>query len=187
MLQNENLSKLDELSESAKELENDGAKFMDPGSKRKRGRPKGPSKTQAEATKAERVEAAPQGPPTTEIVRPVITLLSGWTARLVKDDRAAMLPEEQETITVCTAGLIDKYAMSLGKYAVEIAFAATVGAYGLRVIAINETNKEDRRKRERDQFGGPDPRANGASGPGRPVARVEAKPDPRAYTQDIAL
>ncbi len=149
----ENSEKISELAAEAKELENEGAKFMDPGAKR-RGRPKGSSKktVKAESTPENTPDNTPPMPPTTEIVRPVITLMSGWTSRMVKDERAKMLPEEAETITICTAALIDKYAMSLGKYAVEIAFAATLGAYTLRVIAINETNKEDRAKKEREPF-----------------------------------
>jgi hypothetical protein len=87
------------------------------------------------------------GPPTIDIIKPVVHLASGWVKRIVKDEKAGMLPEEEEGIAMATAALIDKYAMSLGKYAVEISFAALVGAYAVRVIAINETNKEDARNR----------------------------------------
>ncbi len=146
--------KVADLAKDAKDLESDGAKFMDPGAKR-RGRPKGSTKPKTATSSAESTTQAspePQGPPTVDIVRPAIKIIGAWVPRLVKDDRAKMMPEEEEQIAICTAALVDKYAMSLGKYAVELGFLFVCGAYSMRVIAINEDNKEKRAKSEREPF-----------------------------------
>ena len=179
MLESSN-PKIEELAKDAKSIESDGAKFMDPGSKRRgRGRPAGSKKT--DPGPQPQPEPQMQGPATVEIVRPMMHLVSGWVPRIVQDERAAMKPEELEAITVCTAALFDKYALTLGKYAVEIAFLGTMGAYVLRVYAIHETNKQDRAKREREPFGKSQPdRTTTGTGTGfdRPQTRQSEFPAP---------
>lgn len=155
--------KLSDLAEDAKELENDGAKFMDPGAKRKgRGRPKGStgSKKAPEVTiEPPKDQQLPPPIPTTEMIRPFVEMLSAAMGRGFENKKAEMTSQEMDAITASTAMLADKWLpVMAGQYAAEFMFFTSVIVYGGRLYVIRSENIAAKRKRERDQFGG----ANGA-------------------------
>lgn len=170
MLKDEN-PKIEELAHEAASLEGEGAKFMNPGEKRKRGRPHGSTKKKTEGSsegpKMPPPET-PQGMPTKDMVKPYIQLLSSTMGKVLDDKRAEMSEVELEAITNSTASMCDKYLPIIaGQYAVELMWFTTVMVYGARIYVIRSEKIAERRERERRE-----PYVNGSAGQPRPSQQV---------------
>jgi len=169
MLNNEN-SKVEELAREAAQVEDEGAKFMNPGEKKKRGRPAGSTKKksqdQGQATQPPPQQEIPEMP-TKDMVKPYIQLLSSTMGKVLDDRRAEMSEVELEAITNSTAAMCDKYLPIIaGQYAIELMWFTTVMVYGARVYVIRSEKVAERRERERRE-----PYVNGA------VSNGEARPN----------
>ena len=175
MLDDKN-TKVEDLAREAAQLENDGAKFMNPGEKRKRGRPAGSTKKKTEAgpTAGPQPPQEPQGMPTKDMVKPYIQLLSSTMGKVLDDSKAEMSEVELEAITNSTAAMCDKYLPIIaGQYAIELMWFTTVMVYGARVYVIRSEKIAERRERERRE-----PYVNGAAGQSRPSGPQHAGPRP---------
>lgn len=137
-------SRISELAEKAKEQEQ-STPFMEPGQKQKKGpgRPKGSSKKAepkiGQASQAKPDPEAPPPIPTSQVIKPVVNLLSAAGAAYCEDERGRMKPEELENGATALGMVIDKWAPDLiNKWGPEIMCGMVFGQYGLRVMAIKK-------------------------------------------------
>lgn len=152
---------LSSLAAQAKEQEQTtGGQFMSPGTKKKGGARPGAGRKPKDSTGGAQgaSQAQPNQPPlpppipTKDIVRPVIEIMSSWTSRMIKDDRAKMNEEEKEAIVTSGAMVLDKWApYMMGAFGPEIMFISVLSMWGTRVYAIHTVNESEKRKREREQ------------------------------------
>lgn len=147
-------SKLTELSKNAADQAGEG-QFMNPGQKVKkpRGRPKGSGSAKQENKKIGEAQDAQKSEepqiPTSEVIKPLINLISVGGAAYAGDDRARMKPEELEAGAMALGLVMDKYLPDmLNKYGPEIMCCMVFGQYGLRVMAIKKINDIENAKKQ---------------------------------------
>lgn len=131
--------RIDEIKDSAREAEKESAKFMEPGTKIKkgRGRPKKETKT-----KDEPVTQTPQIP-TSEFMKPVLQIMSSAAAGWAGDPRAQMTPEETDGMALGFGALFDKYFPGgIEKYGPEITCLFFAGSYGLRIWSLKQAKEK---------------------------------------------
>lgn len=138
---------LSDLAEKAKLVEKDSPGLMNPGEKaapKKRGRPLGSTKTQTQSATVPTSVGSSDQPiqnqiATREIVLPFVKLTSKACGAYVGDKRAEMNHEELEAVARALGLVADKWMPVLGKdYGPEVLLATTLGAYGMRVVAMKK-------------------------------------------------
>jgi len=138
--------RIDEIKDSAREAEKESAKFMEPGTKIKkgRGRPKKETKTKDEPAPqaAQPVSQTPQIP-TSEFMKPVLQIMSSAAAGWAGDPRAQMTPEETDGMALGFGALFDKYFPGgIEKYGPEITCLFFAGSYGLRIWSLKQAKEK---------------------------------------------
>jgi len=143
--------KISELVEKAKLAESDSTNLMEPGSKIKRGRgrpPKSESKDKPTEPKQPHLQAVPKADQiaTREIVLPLVKLTSKAAGAYVGDKRGEMTSEELEAAARALSLVADKWMPLLGsQYGPEVLLATTLGAYGMRVVALKKVLDEEKK------------------------------------------
>lgn len=83
--------------------------------------------------------------PSKEVVKPLITVIDGWTQRMI-DAKCAMKPEEADGMATGLGLILDKYMPTvMDKYAPEFVFFSCASAWGLRCYAIAKTKQDAKR------------------------------------------
>lgn len=159
-----NTEKLSGLAQSARAIESEGAGFMEPGTKVKRGpgRPKkdptlksAPTQNNQTSPGAVSGSAQPGQPvqpviPTAKIVRPVITLISKTGARIVEEPKAEMSPEEFDDIATAAGLVLEKWMPTVSQaYGAELYLAMGFATWGTRLMAIRAAKKAEKEEIER--------------------------------------
>lgn len=144
-----------ELKDQAKTDESNGKGFMKPGARSKPGRKSNAErarlKAEAEArgeTKSEPQQKA-QGIPTSEIVKPLVKLMSTAAEAWCEDQRAAMSAGELEAGANALGMLLDKWGPDMvTKWGPEIMCGMVFGQYGLRVYALKKLKAFEEMEKE---------------------------------------
>ena len=148
----QDLSKLSQLSQDAKILDQDQS-FMDAGTKVKKSRGR-PRKDDSQKTSAFSTSQAPKVEgtsaqetiviPSKEIAKPVIKVISSVGESLAEDSRARMSSDEIEACSEALGLVLDKYAPKIMKdYGPEMVLGITLGQYGLRILALKKMKQEE--------------------------------------------
>lgn len=113
---------------------------------KKRGRPPGSKKTtQSETSQTEATKPQFQGPPTKDIIKPLVNVLSVGVAGWIDDERAIMKPQELDSAATALGMLIDKWMPNvLDKYGPEVMCLMVFGQYGIRVMALKKVKAIDK-------------------------------------------
>lgn len=141
-------SPISKLVEKAREAETQTVNLMEPGSKIKRGRGRPPK------TDTTPKDLSPKNPPkqapdqiqTREIVLPLVKLTSKAAGAYVGDKRAEMNHEELEAAARALGLVADKWMPLMGQqYGPEVLLLTTLGAYGMRVVALKAVLEEEKK------------------------------------------
>lgn len=141
------MEKIEEIKEAAKEADKSTGGFMEPGTKvkGKPGRKPGQKnkKPESEPSQSKPEPQQVQGPPTSELLKPGLSLISEGAARWCKHKDAQMTPQELDMGAQLLGQLMDKYAPNaLTKYGLEITCAVVFAGYGIRVLKIKRAMVE---------------------------------------------
>ncbi len=157
MIQNTPQEKLNKMAEDVKSVEGDSS-FMQPGEKKKRGRPKGWKKETGPQIGAQPTQAMVGINDNTEtfkkILGPLWETVSAAAGELTGEDEARMKPQELEFITQSSSACINQYfPNALGQHANLLLFITVSSIYSGRVwllyqakLKIIQMEKEKRIK-----------------------------------------
>ena len=173
---------IDEIKDSAAQGEAEGSGFMDPGTKKKRGKykkreskkdaPKQASGPSSDDQKAEQAQI-----PTKQILMPLVALGSSAAAKWADDPRAAMAPAEMECVATVAGQLIDKWIPNvLDKYGLEAMFVIVLSQYTVRVVQLKRARDLDKGARGITGNQNPAPFS-----PQSQASEPEAMPHPHGY------
>ena len=162
-----NGAKLSSLANDAAEIEKTSGGFMEPGLKRKRGRPAGSKKKSDEGHSGQTIGglsgpspsgtgAAPSVDPIAELM-PLTTALtsfySGFLVQIAEDERARLDKTTSDTLSHTTAVCMNQYfPNAMGKHASLVVLLCIIGqtsftAYQLRKENLAKLMKEAEAKR----------------------------------------
>lgn len=153
------VSKIATLAGQAKAVESEGAGFMQPGLKKKRGRPrKTPGEQKAEALGLGQPAApglngsgasAPPPIPSKKIAEPAVKLLSKLGAGVAGHPKAEMTTDELEAISEACGMVLDKWMpVVAGQYGPELFLTMALASWGTRVYAIRKVVEQEQAERE---------------------------------------
>jgi len=156
------ITKSDEIIQAAKESEENNPKtFMEPQVRTTKKKPGRPPKDKIKSTdkideSIKTQSSEPVNPkfniPTKALCYPIVRGISTLSAQYVGDRRAAMIPDEVESMTDAFAMVIDKYMPdAMSKYGPEIYLASNLAMYGSRLLALKKLIEQEQKMRMQSQ------------------------------------
>lgn len=153
--------KLEKLAQDAAQ-EKGAASFMDPGSKKKRGRPPGSKNKAAGSTGAAREPDEILPPPDMEkeretlkpVIAPVFNLMSLAGVKIAEDERAAINENTQTMMTHCAAGCVAKYLPGISQHADAICLSLMMTNWMMTVWLLRRENLAKMREEVRSRQNG---------------------------------
>lgn len=171
--------RIDEIKESAKEVEGTGNP-VEPGTKvkgkpgRKPGQKNKPKSEPLGASEEAKSSSEEINVPTKEILKPGLMLISKSCQQWARHEKAAMTDGELETIAQLMGNLFDKYApQAFSKYGLEITCAVVISQYGLRVVQLKRAVDEHERNQHFKEK------------PPEPVSTENLKPEVRPWEPTV--
>jgi len=146
--------KLKEIAEKAKESEKQvGGGIMTPGSKQKRGPGRPPKAKPTDSKPVDKpadagaeVRPQAQGISSKRIAEPVVKLASKAAGAYVGDTRAEMTSKELDDVAESLGLVLEKWMPLLSSnYGPEVLLVTTLGAYGVRVMALKRAVEESKK------------------------------------------
>lgn len=146
-------SKLENLASDAASIEKEAGGFMQPGEKRRRGRPR----KDPNAPPKEQAQPNPQVkdpiPEIKTLTKPVVGLYSNVLVMYAEDEKAALNDQVQEALSETSAQCLHQYFPdTFGKHTALIVLTLTVGSTFLNAWRIRKENiekmKEEKAHRE---------------------------------------
>lgn len=152
--------KLEKLASDAAQ-EKGAASFMDPGAKKKRGRPKGSVKKETEAPRAREPDAI-LPPPDMEkeretlkpVLAPVFNLMSMAGVKIAEDEKAAIPEATQVMMTHCASGCVAKYLPGISQHADAICLSLMMSNWAMTVWLLRRENLARMREEIREKQNG---------------------------------
>ena len=145
--------KIKEIAEKARDVEKTVGGPMSPGEKKRgRGRPPKATPDRSQATPGVATPGAAPGAATPgqmisskRIAEPFVKLVSKAGGVYAGDARAEMTPKELEDVAESLGLVLDKWMPLISSnYGPELLLATTMGAYGLRVMAIKKVLEQEK-------------------------------------------
>lgn len=145
---------LQELKDTAKEVDNNSGGFMEPKLEKQKGKRGRPKKEASEEKSKPGPGPAPEPEiqiPSSSIMKPIAGVLNNAAVRIAEDGRAKMTPDEENAFCEIGGKLLDKYAPNVfDKYGLEVVMVLTLSMWGQRVYQLRQHNLKELIKKKNE-------------------------------------